>query len=219
MKNTLEFLRLLNENNNREWFEENRKLYEGARKEFEGLVNRVITGIRAFDTEIGNVSAKDCVFRIYRDVRFSKDKSPYKTNMGAFVSKGGRKGMFAGYYIHADPESPMAAGGIYMPPADILKKIRQEIYFHSDDFKKIIHEKKFAATFKLMEEDKLSRPPKDFPADFGDIELLKYKSYAVIHDISPGRFAGSGIEDYLLEVFKVMLPFNRFLNRGVQMTD
>jgi uncharacterized protein (TIGR02453 family) len=217
MNKTIEFLRLLKENNNREWFEANRKMYEGAQKEFGILVDGVIAGIRTFDAEIGKVTAKDCVFRIFRDVRFSKDKSPYKTNMGAFISKGGRKGMHAGYYIHADAESPMAAGGIYMPPADVLKKVRQEIYFHADEFKGIIHDTKFREMFRLMEDDKLSRPPKDFPADFGDIGLLKYKSYAVIHDISIQQFMGEGLAEHLTSVFKAMYVFNRFLNRGLEM--
>ncbi|MBM3435001.1 MAG: DUF2461 domain-containing protein [Bacteroidetes bacterium] len=219
MKKTIEFLKQLKENNNREWFDANKKLYEDAKAEFEGMVNRLIAGIRSFDPEIGKVTAKECVFRIYRDVRFSKDKSPYKTNMGAYISKGGRKGMYAGYYIHADPESPMLAGGIYMPPADVLKRVRQEIYFHSGEFKKIINGSEFRKTFKLMQDDKLKNPPKDFPADFEDIDLLKYKSYTVLHELATGQLFKDGFAEYAAGVFKVMVPFNKFLNRGLGMGE
>jgi len=216
MKTVLEFLRGLRENNTREWFEANRQLYETAKAEFEWSLNELIPEIYSFDPEIGVLTAKDCMFRIYRDVRFSKDKSPYKTNMGGFICKGGRKGPYGGYYVHIEPGSSMLAGGIYMPPAEVLKKVRQEVYYNAEEFKGIINEKVFRKTFRMMEDDKLSRPPKDFPADFKDIELLKYKSYTVLHGLSDAEVLGNNFQDYMVKVFKVMAPFNRFLNRGLE---
>jgi uncharacterized protein (TIGR02453 family) len=215
MKTVLEFLKGLKENNTREWFEENRKGYESAKTEFEKMLNGLIPEIYSFDPEIGPLTAKDCVFRIYRDVRFSKDKSPYKTNMGGFICKGGRKGLYAGYYVHIEPGNPMLAGGIYMPPPEVLKKARQEIYFNAEEFKGILNGKDFKKTFKVMEDDKLSRPPKDFPADFKDIELLKYKSYTVFHLMKDETVLGKDLQDYMVKVFKVMQPFNGFINRGL----
>lgn len=215
MKVVLEFLKELKGHNTREWFEANRGMYEGAKGAFEEMVNGVISGIYGFDPGIGTLRAKDCVFRIYRDVRFGKDKSPYKTNMGAYISRGGRKGMYAGYYVHIEPGGSMLAGGIYMPPAEVLKKARQEVYYHADEFKGILAEGRFRKTFRLMEEDKLSRAPKDFPGDFKDIDLLKYKSYTVMHGMTDERVTGEGFEDYAVEVFKVMRPFNAFINRGL----
>lgn len=215
MKTVLEFLKVLKENNTREWFEANRKSYESAKAEFEKQLNVLIPAIHSLDPEIGILTAKDCVFRIYRDVRFSKDKSPYKTNMGGFVCKGGRKGPFAGYYVHIEPRNSMLAGGIYMPPTEVLKKARQEIYYNAEEFKGIINSREFKKTFRQMEDDKLSRPPKDFPADFPDIELLKYKSYTVFHQMTDETLLGKNLQEYMVGVFQVMVPFNRFINRGL----
>jgi uncharacterized protein (TIGR02453 family) len=217
MKKVMEFLGDMRENNNREWFEANKGRYEEAKGEFEVLMNRVIASVYRFDPTIGNLRAKDCVFRIYRDVRFSKDKLPYKTNMGGFVSRGGRKGLYAGYYVHAEPGGSMLAGGIYMPPADVLKKVRQEVYFHADEFKGILNDAAFKKTFRMMEEDKLKKPPKDFPADFADIDLLKYKSYTVLHGVSDETVTSADYVEYAVKVFMVMFPFNAFLNRGIGM--
>ena len=127
MKTILNFLTELKANNNRDWFNENRNQYVKAKSDFEDLINRIIPAIHHFDPDIGSISAKQCVFRIFRDVRFSKDKSPYKTNMGGFIARGGRKGGFAGYYLHLDPEQSFIAGGMHMPFPEELKKVRQEI--------------------------------------------------------------------------------------------
>ena len=216
MKTVSEFLRGLRDNNTREWFEANRKGYELAKAEFEFMLNRLIPEIYGFDPGIGTLTAKDCVFRIYRDVRFSKDKRPYKTNMGGYVCKGGRKGMYAGYYVHIEPGNSMLAGGLYMPPPEVLKKARQEVYYHAEEFKGILNGAAFKKTFRVMEEDKLSRPPKDFPADFKDIDLLKFKSYAVMHVMKDETLLEKNVQDYMVKVFKVMQPFNGFLNRGLE---
>jgi uncharacterized protein (TIGR02453 family) len=215
MKTILDFLTNLKANNNRDWFNENRNLYDDAKSDFESLINRLIPAIYNFDPDIGTLSAKQCVFRIYRDVRFSKDKSPYKTNMGGFMARGGRKGGFAGYYLHIDPEQSFIAGGMYMPPPDILKKVRQEILYNIDEFKSIIHKPSFKKTFEEIEGEKLSRPPKDFPADFPDIDLLKFKSYTVLHGVDNNTLLKNDIEKYIVKTFKEMYKLNQFLNRAV----
>ncbi len=215
MKTILDFLTNLKANNNRDWFNENRNLYDDAKSDFESLINRLIPAIYNFDPDIGTLSAKQCVFRIYRDVRFSKDKSPYKTNMGGFMARGGRKGGFAGYYIHIDPEQSFIAGGMHMPPPDILKKVRQEILYNIDEFKSTINKPAFKKTFGEIEGEKLSRPPKNFPADFPDIDLLKFKSYTILHKVDQSTLLKDDIEKYIVKTFKEMYKLNQFLNRAV----
>ena len=215
MKTILNFLTELKANNNRDWFNENRNQYVKAKSDFEDLINRIIPAIHHFDPDIGSISAKQCVFRIFRDVRFSKDKSPYKTNMGGFIARGGRKGGFAGYYLHIDPEQSFIAGGMHMPFPEELKKVRQEILYNIDDFKSITNKPSFKKTFGEIEGEQLKRPPKDFPADFPDIELLKFKSYTVLHRVDQSTLLKDDIEKYIIKIFKEMYPLNQFLNKAV----
>lgn len=215
MKNILDFLNQLKKNNNRDWFNDNKKTYLEAKAEFDAMVNRLIPEIRKFDPAIGTLTAKECVFRIYRDVRFSKDKSPYKTNMGGFITRGGRKAGFAGYYLHIDPEESFIAGGNHMPSTENLKKIRQEILYNVDDFKKIINNSSFKKVYGELDGEKLSRPPKDFPADFADIDLLKFKSFTVMHSIKAEQILDSDFESYVTKTFKTLYPLNDFLNQAI----
>lgn len=215
MKNVLDFLTDLSKNNNREWFNSNKDRYLDAKETYDGMVNRLIPEIRKFDPGIGTITAKDCVFRIYRDVRFSKNKSPYKTNMGGFITRGGRKGGYAGYYLHIDPVESFIAGGNHMPPPDRLKKIRQEIMYNIEDFKKILNAPGFKKYYGQLDGDKLKRPPKDFPADFPDIDLLKFKSYTVVHRIDSDQILDNGFEKYVIKVFKELHPLNEFLNQAL----
>jgi uncharacterized protein (TIGR02453 family) len=215
MQIILNFLTELKANNNRDWFDASRNLYIEAKSDFEALINRLIPAIHHFDPEIGTISAKQCVFRIFRDVRFSKDKSPYKTNMGGFIARGGRKGGYAGYYLHIDPEQSFIAGGMHMPPPDILKKARQEILYNVDEFKSIINKPSFKKTFGKIEGEQLKRPPKDFPADFPDIDLLKFKSYTVLHSVDQGTLLKDDVEKYIVKIFEEMYGLNQFLNRAI----
>ncbi len=214
MKPVLDFLTDLKENNNRDWFNENKPRYLTAKKLFEDTVNRLISEIRKFDPEIGPQTAADCVFRIYRDVRFSHDKSPYKTNMGGFIAKGGRKAGFAGYYLHLDPDGSFLAGGSHMPPPDRLKKIRQEVLYNVEEFKRILNDPGFKKTFGSLDGERLKRPPKDFPADFPDIDLLKFKSYTVLHPVSGTTVLSDGFFDHALKAFRQLHPLVKFLNRS-----
>lgn len=210
------FLRKLKANNLREWFQSNKPDYEKARKQFEALLNSLIPEIRKFDPSIGMLTPKECVFRINRDIRFSADKSPYKTNMGAYISLGGRKGEKAGYYIHIDPEQSFAAGGLYMPQAEVLKKVRDEIYFNAGEFKSIIHKPSFVKVFGELDGDKLTRPPKGYPADFPDIELLKYKSFTASHILNEKRIVSDGLVKDVTAIFHEMHPMIRFLNNAIK---
>ena len=150
MEKVLGFLKELTENNNREWFNDNRKWYEESREKILFLTDVLINEIGEFDPAVRGLQPKDCVFRIFRDVRFSKDKRPYKTNFGSFICKGGRKSMNPGYYFHLEPGGCFVAGGIYMPPAPVLKSIRNYVADHAEEFLEITNEPDFKKQFPEM---------------------------------------------------------------------
>lgn len=208
-----DFLKDLKTNNNRDWFQANKKRYDRARQEFEAFVNQLIPVIRIIDPNIDLITAKDCVFRIYRDVRFSHDKSPYKINMGAYIARGGKSSQMAGYYAHFEPGGSFLAGGIYMPQPDVLKKIRDEIYYKYDDFLKIIHDKEFTKTFGTMDDtEKMKNPPKGYPKDFPGIGVLKFRNFAVMHYVPDELVLGNGYLDHSKNVFQTLYPLNSFFN-------
>lgn len=215
MNSIIPFLTKLSVNNNREWFEKHKGEYIQAKEEMEILVQEIIEKISEFDPTIAGQNAKKCVFRIYRDVRFSKNKDPYKTNMGGFIVPGGKKSGKAGYYLHMEPGSSFIAGGIYMPESTLLKKTREEVLYHIDEFKAIIHSSEFKSTFGEIHGEKLKRPPQGFPVDFEDLELLKFKSYTVLHPVSDEQVMSDGFVEKAIDVFKKMKDFNGFINRAI----
>ena len=174
MEKVLDFLTDLAANNNRDWFQANKKRYDESREKVLFLTEVLINEIRKFDSSVPALSPKDCVFRIFRDVRFSNDKRPYKTNFGAYITKGGRKGTNAGYYFHLDPAGSFAGGGIYMPPADQLRAIRNYLAINGAEFLDLINDPDFKKTYPEMYDDQLKTVPKGFPKDHEFIDLLKY---------------------------------------------
>ena len=216
MKNILNFLNELNENNNRDWFIDNKDKYETAKNQFEELVNILIMKIKEFDPVLDVNSAKECAFRIYRDVRFSKNKEPYKTNMGAYIAKGGRKSELAGYYIHIQPGESFAGGGLYCPQTKVLKAVRDDIFHNSSQIKKIINNKEFNTAFPQLYGEKLKTAPKGYPKDFPDIDLLNYKSYTVIKPFSDKEILSLDFLDKVLAVFKIQKPLNDYLNNVIK---
>lgn len=210
-----EFLLELRENNNREWFQSNKKKYDRAKKDFQLFIDLSIEQIKQIDPDISGVQAKDCVFRIFRDVRFSADKRPYKTNFGAFIAKQGRKSKFGGYYIHVEPEQSFLGGGCYMPESKVLKAIRTEIYHHSEEFKSIINKPEFKMHFDELYGEKLKTAPRGFPKDFEEISLLNYKNYAVIKPISDDLLTSDQFPFEIENTCKALRPLNQFLNEIV----
>jgi uncharacterized protein (TIGR02453 family) len=218
-KSTLQFLSQLKKNNNREWFEKNRSKFEAARSDFESFTTKVIRELGKIDESIAHLEARASTFRQNRDVRFSKDKSPYKVNMGMYLSKGGRKGIQAGYYFHLEPGSSMVAGGLWMPMAPELKKVRQEIDYSWDDFRKIIHSKKFTGTFGDLEsgsDSKLSRPPKGYEPGNPAIEYLKLKSVIATRKVKDEELASPQLVRKIVTDFAALKPLVDFLNRAVE---
>lgn len=211
-KYILNFLYDLKENNNRDWFNENKSRYEKAKKDFTEFINFMIVKISEFDNDVNGVTAKESLFRIYRDVRFSKNKDPYKTNFGAYISKDGRKSPYAGYYIHIEPQNSFYAGGLYCPQPKVLQSIRNNIYENANEFKQIINQKDFKNTFGELWGEKLKRGPKGFPNDFIDIDLLKYKSYVSLLQLNDDAVLSKKYPEILLNGLKKSYPLNRYFN-------
>lgn len=215
-KLVLDFLTQLKQNNNREWFQANKPWYEASRKEVENFISEMIAIISDYDPTVQSLSVKDCMFRIYRDVRFGTDKSPYKTNFGGFIARGGRKSTYPGYYFHFEPGESMIAGGVYQPQPEVLKLLRNEIYFHSDDIKEILGNSTFKKYFDRLDDfDKMKMPPKDFPSDFVDVDLLKYRSYIVSHNFMDAEVVDEKYKNQSIEIVKVLQPFMKYLNRAI----
>ena len=213
MQTIISYLKALKQNNTRDWFNANKELYNAAKDKFESYVNILIPLIKEFDETINVNSAKECMFRIYRDVRFSKNKEPYKTNFGAYIAKDGRKSKHAGYYIHVEPNASFAGGGIYMPQAKELKAIRDAIFNNPEELKEIINNKKFKEIFPEIYGEKLKTAPRGFPKDFKDIELLRHKSYAVVHYLEDEKLLSSEVFGNIIDIFKIQHSFNKYLNK------
>ena len=216
MQDILNFLKDIKVNNNREWFNENKSQYEAAKEKFEAFVDILIMKVKEFDNSIDVNSAKECTFRIYRDVRFSKDKEPYKPNFGAYIAKGGRKSEYAGYYIHIESGASFAGGGIYCPQPKILKAVRDDIYDDPKAIKEIINEPGFKKIFPDMYGEKLKTAPRGFPKDFPDIDLLNFKSYTVVKELTDKELNASDFLDKVISVFKTQKPFNTYLNNALK---
>ncbi|MBL6963861.1 MAG: DUF2461 domain-containing protein [Bacteroidetes bacterium] len=215
MKHLLTFLTSLSKNNNRDWFNAHKDEYEELKKQLETLSLSLITEIGRFDSSISHLQPKDTMFRIYRDIRFSKDKTPYKTNMGLFFVPGGKKSNKAGYYFHIEPGNSFVGGGSHVPQKDELKSIREEIYTHSAEFKRIVENESFVKTFGSLDGEKLSRPPKGFDPEFEDIEYLKHKSFTVFKKLEDDALLTEDLQHKVLEIFNEMKSFIFFLNRAI----
>lgn len=208
---TLQFLRNLEKNNNREWFNVNKALYQAAQQDVISFVEELIDEIAIFDEEVGKLEAKKSVFRIYRDTRFSKDKTPYKTNFGAGLGMG-KGNKISGYYLHIEPGKSFLAGGVYKPEPSVLKTIRQEISAFGDEFKAILEQDEFRNYFRgLSVEDKLKKVPQGFEKDDKMAEYLKLKHFIVTHPVSDEQLLSENAVKEFTKIFKAMKPLNDFL--------
>lgn len=215
---TIQFLKSLSKNNNKPWFDANRPKYEAAKKNFESFIQELINTHAKKDSTIAGLTAKACMFRINRDVRFSKNKAPYKTNMGASINRGGKKSVFAGYYFHLEPGNSFVGGGIWMPMPAEIQKIRQEIDYCYDEFDKIITSKKFAATYKTLDQDKefkLANVPKGYTKDNPAAAYLKLKSWIAIQPVTDAELTSKDLLKKSTAAFAALQPMIEFLNRAV----
>lgn len=219
MKEILNFLNELSRNNTREWFDVHRDDYQKAKAAFEKLTDELIAEVLRFDPSIGPLKAKDCTFRIFRDTRFANDKTPYKINMGTFIARGGRKSPYSGYYLHLEPDGKsFAGGGLYMPPSENLKKVRQEIFYNIDAFKAILQEKNFKKTFGGLDlmGDELKKAPQGFPPDWPDIDLLKRKHIVVGKYFKDEELDKKKTKEVIIDAFKAMRPLSAFVNQALE---
>lgn len=215
-RSTLKFLKDLRQNNNKPWFDENKTQYQQAKADFETLVQQIIDGLSKMDPGLEGLTVKDCVFRIYKDVRFSKDKTPYKANMGASFSKGGKKSPYGGFYFHLEPGgNNFAGGGIWMPDAPEIKKIRQEIDYNFSEFQGIVGQKDFIRYFGKVNGDTLKTAPQGYHEDNPAIAYIKLKSFVVTHSMSDDAVTQPTLVRDILRTYAVMQPFVNFLNRAL----
>lgn len=219
LNKVFDFLKSIEENNNREWFNDNKNLYLDAKKIFEELVDFVGHEIEKFDPDFKFTSTKDYTFRFNRDTRFSKDKQPYKTNFGAYFSPGGRKSPMAGYYIHLQRGMSFFGGGVYHPENDKLKAIRKEIYYSAHQLDSILNDKSFKEIFPALMDDKLKNGPRDFPKDSPALEYLKYKSFAVTHQITDKEVFKYDFVENVLKGFTILMSLNKYLNNAIKIDE
>jgi uncharacterized protein (TIGR02453 family) len=215
---TLKFLKDLKKNNNKPWFDAHRKQYEDAKNDFASFIQIAIETHGKKDESIAHLKAKDCTFRINRDVRFSKDKSPYKDNMGAYISRGGKKSPFGGYYFHCQPGRCFVGGGLWMPMPPELNKIRQEIDYNFAEFKKIIGSKKFKSVYGDLSRDKeyvLTRVPKGYEADNPAAEYLKMKSFVSMTSLKDSDLTSEDLLKKITTAFEALQPLIEFINNSI----
>lgn len=216
-QSTFDFLNQLRENNNREWFQANRELFDAARLQFMDFAEQVLHGLVAMDKRIPeDIPVSKCVYRIYRDIRFSLDKTPYKGYFSAAYSPTGRSTEMPGYYIHIQPGQSFATAGLWHPSKERLAAIRQEIDYNSADFRSIVEAPLFLQHAGLDQEDRLKKAPSGYSADHPDIEFLRLKSFTATKSFSDNEMMQADATEMILSAFQALQPFQEFLYQAVE---
>ena len=219
MESIITFLRSLARNNNREWFNDNKKSYQESLEIFRAFAAELLTGMSTFDPSLGGLASKDTIFRIYKDVRFSKDKSPYKTHFGCWMTKGGRKSTDAGYYFHLEPDNSFMAAGVWMPPKEQLSLIRQEIVFNPDAYLKVINDPVISKGYERGgKEDMLKKGPMGFPKDFEHLEEIKYKHYIFSKNYKNEEILTKKFPEKVVLDYQGLFPLVQYLNLAMSFT-
>ncbi len=216
---TLRFLSALKKNNNKQWFDAHRDKYEAAKIDFSNFIQLVIDDFQRTDPTLEGLTSKNCMFRINRDIRFSKNKSPYKTNFGAAITKGGRKSPFAGYYFHCEPGQSFVGGGLWMPDPGALTKVRQEIDYNWNDFHSIIKRPEFKKIYKDIysgSDLKLSTPPKGYDKHNPAIEYLKLKCFIAERTLSDDELIKGSLHKKTIDAFAALKPLIDFINTAIE---
>jgi len=217
---TVSFLKELKRNNNKTWFDNHKAKFLSAKNDFENFVQEIIKVISAFDNDIKDLQAKNCTFRINRDIRFSKDKTPYKTNMGASFNRGGKKSIFGGYYFHLEPGGKsFVGGGLWMPDPIALKKLRQEIDYCFPEFQKIISNPSFKKQYNNLEMNEgqmLVNVPKGYDKENPAASFLKLKSFVATKNIRDTLLTNSGLLKETAKAFEALMPLVKFMNRSLE---
>lgn len=216
-RQTLDFLKDLVSNNNREWFQANKSRHDAARENIIAFTQELIAKLHKMDPEIDTaLDPKKCVMRIYRDIRFSSNKTPYKNNFGVSVPTRGLKNGGAEYYLHITPGGSFIAGGYWMPEGEHLKAIRQEIDYNGSELKKIIDEPEFLKLFgDFRKQEQLKTLPQGYTADNEHIDLIKLKSFIVMHHLSDDKVCSQDALQYISSVCNKIHPLNVFLKNAL----
>lgn len=215
-KETITFLKKLSKNNNREWLQAHKPALETAKENFANFVSDLIGRISKFDPAVGGLLPESCIFRIYRDIRFSKDKKPYKSNFGAYISPGGRKSMAPGYYLHLEPGQSFIAAGKHNPDSGELLVIRKAIASDTESFLKIVKAKNFQKCFGEIHGESLKTTPRGFPADHRAAEYLKLKSIMAFVEMHDDKFVTSKeFPTFLASACKEAKPLVDFLRKAL----
>lgn len=213
---TLDFLSDLAKHNKKEWMDDNKKRYQQAKQQVIELVAEIIQKSASFDSSLAGIDPRKTLFRINRDIRFSKNKDPYKTNFGAAIVEGGRKSGNPGYYLHIMPGNNFAGGGIYQPSPDMLQKVRQEIDYNGKEVRSIIDNKAFKKTFEEpYGDDKLKTAPKGYPKDHENIDLLQLKHYVFMTKMTDKQVTSKNFAEEVMDVYQTLHPFNIFLSKAL----
>ena len=216
LSHIFDFLRQLQLHNSKEWMDAHRDQYQEARQTFIEVTARLLEGLSLEEEGLRGLDPKKCIFRINRDIRFSREKSPYKDNFGAALAEGGRQSGNPIYYLHLQPaDESFIAGGLYHPPADTLAKVRQEIDYNSSELKAITTERAFQQYFGQIQGDTLKRAPKGYAPDHPNIALLKLKDYLVIHTLTDQEVTDGAFLEQALTVLRAMVPFIRYLSVAI----
>jgi uncharacterized protein (TIGR02453 family) len=218
-KESLQFLDDLKANNNRDWFQDNKKRYEIFKKDYHQLVSDFLDTMKPLDPSLELLQIKDCTFRINRDIRFSKDKSPYKAHLGVWLSSGAKGANRSGYYVHIEKGASFIAGGFYSPDAEELKKVRKEIAFFYDDLEEILKEKNFKkefGTLDINENNSLKSMPRGYEKDHPAIEFLKLKSFTVSQKYDISEVTKKDFVAKMSQKLITLKPFNEFINRALE---
>jgi uncharacterized protein (TIGR02453 family) len=218
-KEALQFLEDLIANNNTEWMHSNKKRYENYKKDYHNFIASILSEIKPLDKSLEPLEVKNCTFRINRDIRFSKDKSPYKTNMGVWFSQNKFRKNSPGYYIHFEKGNSFIAGGVWCPEPNELKQIRKEIAFFYEDLEAIVTNKNFKTEFEALTRDEnnaLKKAPKDFDANHPAIEFLKLKSFTASKKIDDKLFTDINFSKIVAQKLIVLKPMNNFLKRALE---
>ncbi|MDE5842429.1 MAG: DUF2461 domain-containing protein [Muribaculaceae bacterium] len=213
MRQILDFLTALRSNNNREWFNTHKDEYLLVKQKIESFTAELIEILKGIEPEASMLRPSDCLYRIYRDTRFSTDKTPYKTHIGIYLNpKGGKKSEYCGYYVHIEPGDCFVAGGSWWPPAPLLKAIRKDIYDNAEEYLGIINNPDFKAKFPSVGDDFLKTSPKGYPKDWEYIDLLKPRSFTAFTKIPERTLTSKGLLKVIREDFDLLKPFNDFFN-------
>ncbi|AOP34895.1 TIGR02453 family protein [Leptospira tipperaryensis] len=215
-QSTLDFLKNIAKNNNKPWLEKNKSLFTAAKDDFENLIGELVIGLAKVNPALAGVDPKKCIFRIYRDVRFSKNKEPYKTNFGASIGSAGKDLGRPLFYIHIQPgNQSFIAGGLYMPEPKILRKVREGILENSNVFKKIVQDKKLEKEFGTLSDMKLKTAPRGFSKDHPDFEWIQYTSYVVEKNASDAEVLSKNFIKNTIESYKILQPFLNYFDKMV----